>query len=45
MPGHYPGVGWDHPRAYGEKREFARFEPLNLGSPPRMRGKEATARM
>ena len=28
----------DHPRACGEKREFARFEPLNLGSPPRMRG-------
>ena len=33
----------DHPRACGEKREFARFEPLNLGSPPRMRGEAGLA--
>ena len=31
---------WDHPRVCGEKSTFVPHEVCNVGSPPRMRGKE-----
>ena len=33
---------WDHPRVCGEKQEGPPVKPRNLGSPPRMRGKEGS---
>ena len=33
-------LGWDHPRACGEKCAGALKNSLSTGSPPRMRGKE-----
>ena len=30
---------WDHPRACGENAQMGRMRDVNLGSPPRMRGK------
>ena len=35
---------WDHPRVCGEKWMTPRPEILSIGSPPRMRGKEADIR-
>ena len=40
--GHFPaprGRRWDHPRACGEKSEHPTMKPVELGSPPRVRGK------
>ena len=31
---------WDHPRVCGEKLHAFLYAPCNIGSPPRMRGKE-----
>ena len=37
------GLFWDHPRVCGEKFEGTEEELADLGSPPRMRGKDHTA--
>ena len=34
-------IGWDHPRVCGEKAFSAITPESDLGSPPRMRGKDA----
>ena len=36
-------AAWDHPRVCGEKYAPAAVRPCRVGSPPRMRGKEALA--
>ena len=38
-------LGWDHPRACGEKCAGALKNSLSTGSPPRMRGKENYAKL
>ena len=35
---------WDHPRVCGEKLHAFLYAPCDIGSPPRMRGKEARPR-
>ena len=42
-PLHKHFVGWDHPRACGEKRLRPLMRTPSLGSPPRMRGKVSRA--